>query len=81
MPAFRYTAEAPGYVNWDFGVGKKFYVSEGNYIDFRAEFFNFTNTPSFSPPARNFSDLNTFGKITGTVSPPRNIEFALKYIF
>ncbi|MDX2043680.1 MAG: TonB-dependent receptor [Acidobacteriota bacterium] len=74
-------AEAPGYVNWDFGVGKKFYVSEGNYIDFRAEFFNFTNTPSFSPPARNFSDLNTFGRITGTVSPPRNIEFALKYIF
>lgn len=74
-------AEAPGYVNWDFGVGKKFYVSEGNYIDFRAEFFNFTNTPSFAPPARNFSDLNTFGKITGTVSPPRNIEFALKYIF
>ncbi len=74
-------ARAPGYINWDFGVGKKFYVSEGNFFDFRAEFFNFTNTPSFAPPARNFSDLNTFGRITGTVSPPRRIEFALKYAF
>jgi outer membrane receptor protein involved in Fe transport len=73
--------EAPGYVNWDFGVGKKFYITEKHYIDFRAEFFNFTNTPSFSPPARNISDPNTFGRITGTVSPPRNIEFALKYYF
>lgn len=74
-------AEAPGYLNWDFGIGKKFYLSESRYIDFRTEFFNFTNTPSFSPPARNVSDLNTFGKITGTVSPPRNLEFALKLYF
>ena len=74
-------AEAPGYINWDFGVGKKFYLSEKRYVDFRTEFFNFTNTPSFSPPGRNFSDLNTFGKITGTVSPPRNLEFALKLYF
>lgn len=74
-------AEAPGYINWDFGVGKKFRVSESNYIDFRAEFFNFTNTPSFAPPNRNFSDLNTFGRITGVVSPSRNLEFALKYVF
>ncbi len=73
--------EAPGYINWDFGVGKKFAISESKYIDFRTEFFNFTNTPSFGPPARNFSDLNTFGKITSTVSPPRNIEFALKFVF
>jgi hypothetical protein len=72
---------APHYINWDFGVGKKFNVTESNYFDFRAEFFNFTNTPSFAPPARNFSDLNTFGKITGVVGPPRILEFALKYYF
>ena len=44
------TVRAPGYFNWDLGVGKKFNVTESHYIDFRAEFFNFTNTPSFSPP-------------------------------
>jgi hypothetical protein len=72
---------APGFANWDFGVGKRFNVTEGNFFDFRAEFFNFTNHPSFAPPARNFNDPNTFGRITGVVSPPRTIQFALKYHF
>lgn len=72
---------APGYANWDFGVGKKFNLSESRFFDFRAEFFNFTNHPSYSPPARSISAPNTFGTITSTVSPPRIIEFALKYHF
>jgi hypothetical protein len=76
------TVRAPGYFNWDFGVGKKFNVTEGNYIDFRAEFFNFTNTPSFNPPDRTWTPTSrTFGQITSTISPPRIIEFALKYVF
>ncbi len=75
------TVEAPGYVNWDFGVGKKFYLTERYFFDFRTEFFNTTNTPSFSPPDVNWSNTNNFGKITGTVSNPRNLEFALKFHF
>jgi hypothetical protein len=76
------TLRAPGYFNWDFGVGKKFYLSESKYFDFRTEFFNFTNTPSFAPPDRTWTPTSrTFGQITGTVSPPRIIEFALKFIF
>ncbi|MGH9842570.1 MAG: hypothetical protein ACREEM_27830 [Blastocatellia bacterium] len=72
---------APGYANWDFGLGKKFDVRESRYLDFRAEFFNFTNHPSFGAPGRNFNDANTFGKITTTISSPRILEFALKYHF
>jgi hypothetical protein len=72
---------APGYSNWDFGLGKKFNVTESHYLDFRAEFFNFTNHPSFNPPGSSFSAQNTFGIITSTISPPRIIEFALKYVF
>jgi hypothetical protein len=76
------TVRAPGYFNWDFGIGKKFMVSENNYFDFRAEFFNFTNTPSFNPPDRVFTPASrTFGQVTSTISPPRIIEFALKYHF
>ncbi len=71
----------PGYFNWDFAVGKNFDVKE-HYVGFRAEFFNFTNTPSFSPPDRIFTPASrTFGQITDTVSPPRIIEFALKFSF
>ncbi len=76
------TVRAPGYFNWDLGVGKKFNVTESQYIDFRAEFFNFTNTPSFSPPTTTWTATSlTFGQVGGTVSPPRIIEFALKYHF
>ncbi len=74
-------ARAPHYINWDFGLGKKFNVSENNYIDFRAEFFNFTNTPSFAPPGRDFNNQTAFGRVTSVVSPPRILEFALKYYF
>jgi hypothetical protein len=72
---------APKYFNLDVSLGKKFAMSGGRYLDFRAEFFNFLNHPSFSPPASNFSTPNTFGRITGTVSQSRNLEFALKFHF
>jgi carboxypeptidase family protein len=72
---------APGYKNLDIGLSKKFNLTESKYFDFRAEFFNFTNTPSFAPPGANLSVPATFGRITDTVSNPRNLEFALKFHF
>jgi len=72
---------APKYANLDVSLGKKFALAGGKYLDFRAEFFNFLNHPSFSPPDRNFSSPNTFGRITSTVSQARNLEFALKFHF
>ena len=39
------TVYAPGFFNWDTSIGKKFYMTEHKYFDFRAEFFNFTNHP------------------------------------
>jgi hypothetical protein len=75
------TERAPSFGNWDFAVGKKFQVSEKNYFDFRAEFFNFTNHPSFGPPGNNISAPNTFGVISNTVNDPRILEFALKFYF
>jgi hypothetical protein len=72
---------APKYGNLDVSLGKKFQLGGSKYLDFRAEFFNFLNHPSFNPPAVNFSAPNTFGRITSTISPPRNLEFALKFYF
>lgn len=76
------TVRAPGYFNWDLGVGKKFKITESQHVEFRAEFFNASNTPSFNTPDRTFNETSkTFGQITSTISPPRIIEFALKYRF
>jgi hypothetical protein len=77
---------ATGFANWDFGVGKKFYFTERYHLDFRADFFNFTNHPNFSPPNVNWSDTANFGKITGTygggtAAGARNLEFSLKFFF
>lgn len=71
---------APGYANWDFAAEKRFNLTESKYLNFRAEFFNFTNHPSFGPPNSFFNSQN-FGKITSTVSSPRILEFALKFYF
>jgi hypothetical protein len=75
------TARAPGYRNIDAVFSKRFDVSGERYLEFRAEAFNLTNTPSFSFPGRNIADVNTFGRITNTVSLPRNVEIVVKFFF
>lgn len=78
------TERAPSFFNLDASVGKKFNVTERQYVEFRVEFFNFFNHVSFGPPARDITAPNTFGQITGTnaqVGLPRNVQFGLKYFF
>jgi hypothetical protein len=47
----------PGVVNWDFGLFREFTVSERVRLQFRAEAFNFSNTPHFANPGANVSNL------------------------
>ncbi len=46
----RNTAQGPGFWNFDFGVLKKFTVTERVNMEFRAEFFNLFNRPNFENP-------------------------------
>ncbi len=75
------TERAPSFFNMDASIGKKFFVTERQYLDFRVEFFNALNHASWGPPGRNINDPGTFGQITGQVQNPRNIQFGLKYYF
>jgi len=75
------TVRAPSYFNFDASIGKKFYVTEHQYLDFRAEFFNAINHVSFGPPGRDITTVGSFGQITSQVTTPRNIQFGLKYNF
>jgi len=63
------------------GVQKNFALSEARNIEFRAEFFNFTNTPKFNLPLNDHAAGPAFGVISSTASNPRIIQFALKYNF
>jgi hypothetical protein len=47
----------PGLGNWDFGVFREFRVNERWRLQFRAEAFNFTNTPHFANPNSDASSL------------------------
>ncbi len=47
----------PGIFNVDMGLFRDFRVTERLHIQFRAEAFNFTNTPHFGTPGTNVSNL------------------------
>lgn len=51
------TLLGPGIVNLDMGLFRQFRITERVNLQFRAEAFNFTNTPHFSNPGANISNL------------------------
>jgi hypothetical protein len=71
----------PDQRNIDLAIQRAFAVTEHSRLQFRTEFFNFTNTPSFGQPVTDYAAGAAFGVISSTVSNPRIIQFALKYAF
>ncbi len=86
----------PGLVNWDFGVHRRFTLTERVGMEFRMEAYNFTNTPHFSNPGGNASAIdasggrlvtNGFTEITSTTNlardgfDERQIRFGLRIKF
>lgn len=71
--------DGPGLFNLDLSVLKDTRIFESQRLEFRAEFFNFTNTPPLNMPNNTITSA-TAGQIT-TAGPGREIQLALKYIF
>jgi hypothetical protein len=70
----------PGLGNLDFSIFKNLKFDEGRFVQFRAEFFNLTNTPEFNNPDTSLQSAS-FGKITSQRNRPRQIQFGLKLVF
>ena len=66
--------------NLDLSLFKQFRINDRSQVQFRAEAFNLTNSPSFSAPGTNI-DTASGGVVTSTISTPRNIQFGLKLNF
>lgn len=91
----RRVARGPGSKNADISVFKNTWITERYMLQFRAEFFNFTNTPTFFLPAASSPTLTcigapgaacnasnaTFGKLTSGTATGRQIQFGLKFYF
>jgi len=66
--------------NLDLSLFKQFRIGERTQLQFRAEAFNLTNTPSFAAPGTNI-DTASGGVVTSTVSASRNVQFGMKLNF
>ena len=49
-------------------------------IQFRAEFFNITNSPRFAPPNANFGNPS-FAVVSSQLNQPRIVQFGLKLLY
>lgn len=73
----------PGLINFDLNLGKRFatpFAGERSNLEFRAEFYNITNTPYFANPNTTLGQA-TFGRITAVSGSPRTSQMALKFNF
>ena len=82
----------PGIHNLDFALHKTFPFTERYYVEFRSEFFNILNHPNFNQPnfggngvvaiggSGDYTDPH-FGAIGSTRTPPRQIQFAMKFYY
>ncbi|HYZ86487.1 MAG TPA: TonB-dependent receptor, partial [Bryobacteraceae bacterium] len=76
----------PGFFNLDLSGFRRFKVTERFTLEFRAETFNFTNTPQYSNPEGSFESAN-FGQITNAAisnsadSGARQIQLGFRLLF
>jgi Carboxypeptidase regulatory-like domain/TonB dependent receptor/TonB-dependent Receptor Plug Domain len=81
--AGRNSLRGPGDTSLDLGLARRFTLREWLRLEFRAEAFNVSNTPSFANPSGNASS-GTFGHITstaGSAADSRVIRFSGKFTF
>ena len=71
---------APGTHNLDFSMVKNFRFHERLTTQFRAEAYNFTNSPTWATPNTTVTSVGTFGTIT-SASGQRQLQLALKLLF
>jgi hypothetical protein len=76
----RNTVRADGLNQIDLTVMKTFPITETKELEFRSEFFNVLNHPTFAVPA-TATNNSTGGQVSSTLNASRVIQFALKLRF
>lgn len=69
-----------GVDDWDFSLGKDTKLGEGVTVHFEAEFLNAFNRVQFGPPAHQVGSP-TFGQVSSTLNNPRQVQFAMRFLF
>ena len=83
----RNTLQGPGLAEFDFALVKNTGIGEKKNIQFRAEVFNLFNHANFDIPnhtvflAASGVPSGSAGRISGTVTSSRQLQFGLKVAF
>ena len=75
----RNSLTGPKYANWDFGIGKRFKVTENSAITLQGNLFNIFNHPNFRLPVSDAA-LGNFGASTSDFGA-RVTQLSLRYDF
>lgn len=70
----------PGFAVVDVSIQKRFAVTEGVRLEFRADFFNIANHANFSIPERRHGNSG-FGRVRGTIGTGRQTQLGLRLEF
>ena len=77
----RNTIRGDGIANLDFGIAKNTRILERHQVQFRAEFYNITNTRNFGTPNTAINSGANFLNQWSTNGGHRRIVFGLRYTF
>jgi hypothetical protein len=81
----RRVGRGPTSKNLDFSLFKNFRIKERANVQFRAEAFNLTNSPTFFLPSASNAALTlgtaNFGKLSSSSATGRQVQFGLKFNF
>jgi hypothetical protein len=75
-----FTMKADHLVQFDFALLKPFHFGAERSVEFRAEFFNLFNHPTFAAPSTNI-DSGSGAQVTSTLNASREIELSAKVFF
>jgi hypothetical protein len=77
----RNNIRGPGFFNIDAGLYKVFAMpyNEHHQLQIRWETYNITNTPIFTTPSLTDNVSSSFGKFSGTLTAPRQMQIAARY--
>jgi hypothetical protein len=71
----------PGIFNFDSSIIRNFRMRGGKSLQFRLETFNLFNQPVWNDPVISMANAATFGTITSTRKPMREVQVGLKFNF
>ena len=78
--ASRNSVYGPGMETMDVGIARDFSLTEKSRFETRAEFFNALNHTNLGTPNR-FVNTSSFGSITETTTPGREIQLSARISF